>query len=100
MSNILREVILVFTSILVLVSSSCETAGYASQAECEANDCTWCRSGAMPDQCFSSENAEKLPPTIFMCGGKLLSMNEDDWATYTNQMDEEELRLFMEKGFP
>jgi hypothetical protein len=39
-----------------------------TEEECTGNAaCSWCISQAVPSQCFSKEDASKLPPAVFAC---------------------------------
>merc|ERR1712080_609473 len=42
------------------------------QASCNADDttgggCVWCKCSALPSACFTTANAETLPPSIYDC---------------------------------
>ena len=42
------------------------------EASCNADDstgggCVWCRCAALPSACFTTANAETLPPSVYDC---------------------------------
>lgn len=42
----------------------------AGDAKCkQASDCSWCKSGAVPDACKTKEEARQLPSAVFDCSG-------------------------------
>lgn len=58
-----------------------------SKEDCNANtECSWCLSGAVKSSCHSTENASRLPPSIFVCDGlkteELSISNVDDDLIY------------------
>jgi hypothetical protein len=48
------------------VAEDCEKL--SSSDSCDGNDeCSWCKSGAVPPACHSLEDAKKLPSAVFQC---------------------------------
>ena len=41
---------------------------YSAQSTCDADSgCTWCKCGALPSQCWTLEDAKKLPAGVYIC---------------------------------
>ncbi|KAF0713505.1 hypothetical protein AaE_011780 [Aphanomyces astaci] len=52
---------------------------YNSEASCQQNTegdkpCYWCKSAAVPSQCYNETEAEQLPPAVFQCDMKKKSL--------------------------
>lgn len=41
-----------------------------AEASCLAAHCAWCKAGAVPSACYTSEEAQQLPPAVFQCDTK------------------------------
>ena len=58
-----------------------------SEDDCLTNDnCSWCSSGAVKSSCHSTENASKLPPSIFNCNELKLEEVESE-TFYDDYLD-------------
>eukprot|EP01060_Flectonema_neradi_P034806 TRINITY_DN622_c0_g1_i12.p2 TRINITY_DN622_c0_g1~~TRINITY_DN622_c0_g1_i12.p2 ORF type:complete len:193 (+),score=63.27 TRINITY_DN622_c0_g1_i12:354-932(+) len=41
---------------------------YTTQSTCDADSgCTWCKCGALPSQCWTLDDAKKLPAGVYVC---------------------------------
>lgn len=48
-----------------------ESCRYKSELKCAEHvlNCTWCSSAAVGSACFTWDDAQKLPPSVFKCAG-------------------------------
>ena len=44
---------------------------HSDETSCNADGkCTWCKCAALPSQCWTLDNAKKLPPGVYVCDKK------------------------------
>ena len=52
-----------------LVESTAGCDDVPDKPTCEAQGCSWCVAGAVPDSCKTKDEARQLPPAVFQCSG-------------------------------
>ena len=60
------------TTVVEPPTAATAACGESTQAACDADAaCTWCKCGALPSQCWTLDDAKKLPAGVYTCDKKL-----------------------------